>query len=295
MNIGAADVLRVLRNAGRAHLGVGTASGHDRAREAAQAAITSPLLETSITGAQALVCNIAGPADLGLLEIYEVADLITQHIGADADLVFGALIDASLGTRCRVTVIAAGIHAPTQQPQPDHRATSHLRSRPQPPAPPRDDEAHPADPDVPDFYAGLDRDGTPGSHGPVPDAWSPLPPGARGGLHRRASEAVLLEARRRVVGLPAHFKAVSDGATGVGCPSRQIRSRPASLAMNSAASARRTRSSRASASLACASRASSGARQCAQRSRRPWAGYRWLGSGDLEVDSGRSGQVDADV
>ena len=101
-----------------------------------------------------MVCNIAGPADLGLLEIYEVADLITQHIHADADLVFGALIDASLGTRCRVTVIAAGIHAPTQQPQPEHRPTSHPRSRQSPPTPPRDDQPHPADPDVPDFLRG---------------------------------------------------------------------------------------------------------------------------------------------
>ena len=151
LNIGGADVLRVLRNAGRAHLGVGTAAGHDRARQAASAAITSPLLETSVAGARALVCNIAGTADLGLLEVYEVADLITQHTGPDTDLVFGALIDAALGASCRVTVIAAGIDPATQHDAPpQHRPASTSQSRRYPPTPTRDDQPK-GDPDVPDF------------------------------------------------------------------------------------------------------------------------------------------------
>jgi cell division protein FtsZ len=158
MNIGAADVLRVLRNAGRAHLGVGTASGHDRARQAARAAITSPLLETSITGAQALVCNIAGPADLELLEVYEIADLIAQHTPSDTDLAYGALIDPSLAKHCRVTVIAAGIDEPTRHPAPEHRPSGPVLSRQHTPAEPHDDQRRDlgdlgdlGDLDVPDF------------------------------------------------------------------------------------------------------------------------------------------------
>ncbi len=148
LNIGGADVLRVLRNAGRAHLGVGTASGFDRARQAAQAAITSPLLETSIAGARALVCNIAGAADLGLLEVYEVADFIAQHIGADTDRVFGALVDPSLGAQCRVTVIAAGIPTPTEHRGPAETVVARQRA----PTPTREDQLR-GDVDVPDFLS----------------------------------------------------------------------------------------------------------------------------------------------
>ena len=150
MNVGAANVLRVLRNAGRAHLGVGIAAGHDRARQAARAATTSPLLETDITGAHALVCNIAGPAGLGLLEVYEVADFIDQHTQSDTDLVFGTLIDPSLGNRCRVTVIAAGIDTPTRPPRQARQPA--LPSRQHTPAPTTDERHHhQADLDIPDF------------------------------------------------------------------------------------------------------------------------------------------------
>ncbi len=141
-----------MRNAGRAHLGVGTASGHNRAREAAQAAITSPLLETSIAGAHALGCNIAGPADLGLLEVHEIADLIAQHTTTDPDLFYGALIDPSLVNRCRVTVIAAGIDAPTRHPRPERQPSRPVLSRQHTPAPARDDQSHhQADLEIPNF------------------------------------------------------------------------------------------------------------------------------------------------
>ena len=152
MNIGGADVLRVLRNGGRAHLGVGTAAGHDRVRQAALAAITSPLLETSIGGARALVCNIAGATNLGLLEVYEVADLIAQQTHADTDVVFGALIDPSLGNRCRVTVIAAGIDTRTRSPQPQPDPASTIQSHRHTPTSSRGDEPY-GSLDVPDFPA----------------------------------------------------------------------------------------------------------------------------------------------
>jgi cell division protein FtsZ len=150
LNIGGADVLRVLRNAGRAHLGVGTASGHDRARQAAQAAITSPLLETSITSARALVCNIAGASDLGLLELYDVADFVGQQIGPDTDRVFGAAIDPSLGTQCRVTVIATGIDAPNRH-SPHQRAPTRPTAARQRAPTDTDENQAPSDLDLPDF------------------------------------------------------------------------------------------------------------------------------------------------
>lgn len=108
INLDFADVKAVLSNAGSAFMGIGTARGEERARAAAEQAITSPLLEASIRGAHGVLWSIAGGSDLGLFEVSEAAGLIESAVHADANIIFGTVIDDSLGDEVRVTVIAAG-------------------------------------------------------------------------------------------------------------------------------------------------------------------------------------------
>ena len=108
INTDFADVKTVMHDAGTAIMGVGTASGDDRALNAAKHAITSPLLEASIEGARGILLNIAGGPSLGLLEVNEAAEEIHAHAHPDANIIFGSVIDESLGDTVRVTVIAAG-------------------------------------------------------------------------------------------------------------------------------------------------------------------------------------------
>ncbi len=106
-----ADVRTVMQGMGHAIMGIGTSSGEHRAVEAAQQAIASPLLEeTSIEGARGLLINITGGSDVTLSEINEASDIITQGIDADAQVLFGAVIDESLEDSLQVTVIATGFH-----------------------------------------------------------------------------------------------------------------------------------------------------------------------------------------
>jgi len=108
INTDFADVKMIMTNAGSALMGIGYASGDGRAVNAARAAISSPLLEASIEGARGILLNISGPSDLGLFEVNEAADIISQTAHADANIIFGAVIDDALGEEVRVTVIAAG-------------------------------------------------------------------------------------------------------------------------------------------------------------------------------------------
>ncbi|MBA2327947.1 MAG: cell division protein FtsZ [Actinobacteria bacterium] len=108
INIDFADVRMVMADAGSALMGIGYASGEGRAVNAARAAISSPLLEASIEGARGIVLNVSGPSDLGLFEVNEAAEIVTQASHPDANIIFGAVIDDALGDECRVTVIAAG-------------------------------------------------------------------------------------------------------------------------------------------------------------------------------------------
>jgi cell division protein FtsZ len=108
INIDFADVRMVMADAGSALMGIGYSSGEGRAVNAARAAISSPLLEASIEGARGLVLNVSGPSDLGLFEVNEAAEIVTQAAHPDANIIFGAVIDDSLGDETRVTVIAAG-------------------------------------------------------------------------------------------------------------------------------------------------------------------------------------------
>ncbi len=108
INLDFADVKSVMQGAGSALMGIGSARGEDRAVEAAERAITSPLLEARIDGAHGVLMSIAGGSDLGLFEANEAARLVNDVAHPDANIIFGAVIDDTLGDEVRVTVIAAG-------------------------------------------------------------------------------------------------------------------------------------------------------------------------------------------
>ncbi len=111
INTDFADVRTVLTEAGSALMGVGSASGEGRVVAAARAAIASPLLESSIDRSAGVLLNISGPANLGLLEVNEAADVVHSVAHQDANIIFGAVIDEDLGDEVRVTVIAAGFES----------------------------------------------------------------------------------------------------------------------------------------------------------------------------------------
>ncbi len=108
INLDFADVKSVMHGAGSALMGIGSARGDDRAVSAAETAISSPLLEASIDGAHGVLLSISGGSDLGLFEIHEAAQLVTDAAHPEANIIFGAVIDDTLGDEVRVTVIAAG-------------------------------------------------------------------------------------------------------------------------------------------------------------------------------------------
>src|SRR3954463_9956603 len=97
-----------MRGAGSALMGIGTAAGENRATEAAQAAVSSPLLEASIEGATGILLNVTGGPEIGLFEVNEAAEVVTGAADQNANVIFGAVIDESLGDEVRVTVIATG-------------------------------------------------------------------------------------------------------------------------------------------------------------------------------------------
>jgi cell division protein FtsZ len=119
INLDFADVKAVMSNAGSALMGIGSARGEDRARAAAEMAVSSPLLEASIEGAHGVLLSIAGGSDLGLFEVSAAANLIQGAAHEDANIIFGTVIDDALGDEVRVTVIAAGFEGgqpPRRQP-----------------------------------------------------------------------------------------------------------------------------------------------------------------------------------
>ena len=97
-----------MRNSGTAMMGIGTASGDNRATDAAEEAISSRLLEGSIEGATRVLLSIAGNKDLGIQEINDAADLVAKNVDPEATIIFGTVVDESLGDQVRVTVIATG-------------------------------------------------------------------------------------------------------------------------------------------------------------------------------------------
>ncbi len=108
VNLDFADVKTIMLNTGMAHMGVGRASGENRAEDAAKQAIQSPMLESSIEGARGVIINITGGSDLGLHEVNTAAELVQRSVDPEANIIFGAVIDESMGDEISITVIATG-------------------------------------------------------------------------------------------------------------------------------------------------------------------------------------------
>ena len=115
INLDFADVSAVMKDAGRAHMGVGRAAGKNKAEEAAKMAISSPLLETSINGAKGVLINVTGAMDIGLEEVEPAANLVQEAAHPEANIIFGAAFDDTLEDELRVTVIATGFDEKEEQ------------------------------------------------------------------------------------------------------------------------------------------------------------------------------------
>ncbi|MCO5967242.1 cell division protein FtsZ [Actinoallomurus soli] len=143
INLDFADVKSVMSGAGSALMGIGSARGDDRSVAAAEMAISSPLLEASIDGAHGVLLSISGGSDLGLFEINEAAQLVSNAAAPDANIIFGAVIDDALGDEVRVTVIAAGFdeirpqNAPVPQAEPKRLSPPRPAMATPPVTPPR--------------------------------------------------------------------------------------------------------------------------------------------------------------
>src|ERR1700749_4236841 len=112
INLDFADVRTIMQDAGSALMGIGSSSGENRAGEAAKGAVSSPLLEEAVRGASGILLNITGGHDLGLFEVNEAAEIVQSAADANANIIFGAVIDDALGDEGRVTGIATGFHHP---------------------------------------------------------------------------------------------------------------------------------------------------------------------------------------
>ena len=142
INLDFADVSAVMKDAGRAHMGVGRAAGKNKAEEAARMAVSSPLLETSINGARGVLINVTGSMDIGLEEVETAANLVQEAAHPDCNIIFGAAFDESLEDEIRVTVIATGFDeaanegifhpAPAAQPAPAPAAAAPAPAAPMP-------------------------------------------------------------------------------------------------------------------------------------------------------------------
>ena len=115
VNLDFADVKTIMLNTGMAHMGIGRASGENRAEDAAKEAIQSPLLETSIEGARGVIINITGGEELGLHEVNTAAELIQRSVDPEANIIFGTVTDPSLGDDIQITVIATGFEKNPQE------------------------------------------------------------------------------------------------------------------------------------------------------------------------------------
>ncbi|MEU3981848.1 cell division protein FtsZ [Streptomyces sp. NPDC026672] len=146
INLDFADVKSVMSEAGSALMGIGSARGDDRAVAAAEMAISSPLLEASIDGARGVLLSISGGSDLGLFEINEAAQLVSEAAHPEANIIFGAVIDDALGDEVRVTVIAAGFDGgqPPARRENVIGSSSSSSARRDEPAPARQQESRPS-------------------------------------------------------------------------------------------------------------------------------------------------------
>ena len=108
INLDFADVKTIMQNTGMAHMGIGFASGENKAEDAAKQAIQSPLLETTIEGARGVIINVTGGIDLGLQEVNTAAELIQRSVDPEANIIFGTVVDESMNDEIQITVIATG-------------------------------------------------------------------------------------------------------------------------------------------------------------------------------------------
>ena len=108
INLDFADVKTIMQNTGMAHMGIGMASGENRAEDAAKQAVQSPLLETTIEGARGVIINVTGGPDLGLQEVNTAAELVQRSVDPEANIIFGTVIDESMNDQIQITVIATG-------------------------------------------------------------------------------------------------------------------------------------------------------------------------------------------
>ena len=122
INVDFNDVKSVMKDAGSALMGIGAATGDDRAVRAVETAISSPLLEASIDGAHGVLMFFQGGSDLGLQEIYQSSQLVREAAHPEANIIFGNVIDDALGDEIRVTIIAAGFDDPEEDPMVDTSA-----------------------------------------------------------------------------------------------------------------------------------------------------------------------------
>ena len=132
INLDFADVKSVMQGAGSALMGIGSSRGDDRAVQAAELAISSPLLEASIDGAHGVLLSIQGGSDLGLFEINEAARLVQEAAHPEANIIFGAVIDDALGDEVRVTVIAAGFDGGAPLKRENDRAIGQIQGSSRP-------------------------------------------------------------------------------------------------------------------------------------------------------------------
>jgi len=130
INLDFADVKTVMESGGMAHMGIGVGSGENKLVEAAKNAISSPLLETNIDGARAVLINVTGGEDISIVDINEAANLVMEAADPDANIIFGAGIDETMGDEVRITVIATGFEKtpfPTRDPAKKPRELEHER------------------------------------------------------------------------------------------------------------------------------------------------------------------------
>lgn len=151
INLDFADVKSIMSDQGIAHMGIGRASGENRAVDAAKAAVNSPLLETSIEGANAVLLNVTA-AEVGLMEANEAAELIREHIDSDANIIFGVGSDESLGDDIKITVIATGFDQDNQKRRESMETRRPSQNTSQRPAQRSQKSSNPFDDiDLPDF------------------------------------------------------------------------------------------------------------------------------------------------
>ena len=129
INVDFADVKAIMQNAGSALMGIGKAAGDNRAVEAAKQAIASPLLEISIDGAKGILFTVAGSADVSMYEVQEAAKVITGAADDDAKVIFGLILDESMGDEIRITVVATGFDSRDHRRAPSLGGEVELQSR----------------------------------------------------------------------------------------------------------------------------------------------------------------------